>query len=94
MRRTPVYRRKRGPICARCATVTNINYRMCSLPATTQNICATPTSEGFYELLSRTVLGLQPYTETDARRVIEQIVTRRDHELTAVTDDAKAELLR
>ncbi|MEZ4684443.1 MAG: hypothetical protein R2932_60545, partial [Caldilineaceae bacterium] len=50
--------------------------------------------EGFYELLSRTVLGLQPYTETDARRVIEQIVTRRDHELTAVTDDAKAELLR
>ncbi|MCB0064107.1 MAG: hypothetical protein KDE19_18415, partial [Caldilineaceae bacterium] len=49
--------------------------------------------EGFYELLSRTVLGLKPYTETDARRVIAQIVERRGHELTTFGPQAETELL-
>ena len=34
-------------------------------------------SEGFYELLSRSVLGLKPYSEADARQVIAQIAARR-----------------
>lgn len=33
--------------------------------------------EGFYELMSRSVIGLKPYTEEDARRVIAQITERR-----------------
>ncbi|MFZ2488465.1 MAG: winged helix-turn-helix domain-containing protein [Anaerolineae bacterium] len=34
-------------------------------------------SEGFYELLSRSVLGLKPYRDADARQVIAQIAARR-----------------
>ncbi|MDW8316984.1 MAG: winged helix-turn-helix domain-containing protein [Anaerolineae bacterium] len=33
--------------------------------------------EGFYELFSRSVIGLKPFGEEDARRVIAQIVARR-----------------
>lgn len=33
--------------------------------------------EGFYELVSRSVIGLKPYGEEDARRVIAQIAARR-----------------
>lgn len=33
--------------------------------------------EGFYELFSRSVIGLKPYGEEDARRVIAQIAARR-----------------
>jgi DNA-binding winged helix-turn-helix (wHTH) protein len=50
--------------------------------------------EGFYELISRAVMGLQPYNETDARRVIAQITARRDHELDTFDDEAETQLLR
>ncbi len=50
--------------------------------------------EGFYELISRSVLGLQPYSEIDARRVIAQIVERRAHELSGFNGDGEDELLR
>ncbi len=50
--------------------------------------------EGFYELFSRSVLGLCPYTETDARRVIAQISARREHELTKLQEQTIVELLR
>jgi len=49
--------------------------------------------EGFYELVSRSVMGLQPYNEADARRVIEQIVARREHELPGFDEAAKAQVL-
>ena len=39
--------------------------------------------EGFYELMSRSVIGLKPYMEDDARRVIAQIVARRNRAVTA-----------
>ena len=39
--------------------------------------------EGFYELVSRSILGLKPYTEPDARRVIAQLAARRRRTLTA-----------
>ena len=49
--------------------------------------------EGFYELVSRTVLGLTPYREEDARRVIEQIATRRQHELGALSTEAVDQMM-
>lgn len=51
--------------------------------------------EGFYELISRSVLGLQPYSEADALRVIAQITARRHHELESfdgATQDALLQL--
>jgi len=39
--------------------------------------------EGFYELISRSILGLKPYTETDTERVLEQLVIRRRYPLSA-----------
>lgn len=50
--------------------------------------------EGFYELISRSVLGLHPYSEADSRRIIEQVVTRRSHELNRLMDKATLDLLR
>jgi len=38
--------------------------------------------EGFYELFSRSVLGLKPYSAADAGRVIEQLEARWNHPLT------------
>lgn len=38
--------------------------------------------EGFYELFSRTVLGLRPYSAEDAGRVIAQLEARKAHVLT------------
>lgn len=46
--------------------------------------------EGFYELMSRSVIGLRPYCDEDARRVIAQIVARRSR---AVTADQEAAML-
>jgi len=40
-------------------------------------------NEGFYELLSRSVIGLKPYTEPDARRVIALLAARRRRVVTA-----------
>ena len=37
--------------------------------------------EGFYELFSRSVLGLTPYSQEDARRIIQQVAARRKHKL-------------
>lgn len=48
-------------------------------------------NEGFYELLSRSVIGLKPYTEADARRVIAQLATRRRR---AITEAQTGEMLR
>lgn len=44
---------------------------------------STEDCEGFYELISRSLLGLQPYTATDARQVLEQLMARRGHELSS-----------
>lgn len=49
--------------------------------------------EGFYELLSRSLLGLQPYTVTDMHQIIEQITTRRGHEVSLVSATAIPQLL-
>ena len=46
--------------------------------------------EGFYELMSRSVVGLKPYTKPDARRVIAQIAARRRR---AVTPSQEAAML-
>lgn len=50
--------------------------------------------EGFYELLSRAIIGLKPYTGSDAQRVIAQIATRREQELPSFTAPVTNELLR
>ncbi len=47
-------------------------------------------NEGFYELVSRSVIGLKPYGEEDARRVIAQITARRRR---AVTPGQEATML-
>lgn len=44
--------------------------------------------EGFYELMSRSVIGLKPYMEPDARRVIAQIAARRSRAVTASQETA------
>ena len=46
--------------------------------------------EGFYELFSRSILGLKPYTAEDARRVIAQLAARRRR---PVTPQEEADLL-
>lgn len=45
-------------------------------------------SEGFYELISRSVLGLGPYSRSDARRVIVQLAARRSHAVSADEEEA------
>ena len=47
-------------------------------------------NEGFYELMSRSVIGLKSYSEADARRVIAQIAVRRRR---VVTEGQEAEML-
>jgi len=49
-------------------------------------------NEGFYELVSRSILGLKPYTEADARRVIAQLVARRRHVITENQENALLQL--
>ncbi|MBX3015290.1 MAG: winged helix-turn-helix transcriptional regulator [Caldilineaceae bacterium] len=48
--------------------------------------------EGFYELFSRSMLGLGPYGAVDTRQVIEQIQTRRGHELPPLSAAATEQL--
>lgn len=48
-------------------------------------------NEGFYELLSRSILGLKPYVPEDARRVIAQLAARRQF---PTTEAQEADLLR
>lgn len=48
-------------------------------------------NEGFYELASRSVLGLKPYGEADARRVVAQLAARRSR---PVAEYEQADLLR
>lgn len=50
--------------------------------------------EGFYELLSRNILGLRPYTDADANGLIEQIMARRAHEMPHLPADTATQLLR
>ena len=50
--------------------------------------------EGFYELFSRAILGLKPYSADDALRTLTQVATRRRHELPAQTESVFAELVR
>ena len=54
----------------------------------------TQETEGFYELFSRSILGLQPYSEVDARRVLEQLQARRSHELYNLPEPATEHILR
>jgi hypothetical protein len=51
-------------------------------------------AEGFYELVSRSILGLQPYGEEDARRIARQILTRRSHELPGAAPAVMPELVQ
>jgi len=51
-------------------------------------------SEGFYELFSRSVYGLKPYQKEDARRILQQLQVRRQHELGSLSQEAQEELLR
>lgn len=46
--------------------------------------------EGFYELMSRSVIGLKPYPEDDARRVIAQLAARRRR---VISENQEAEML-
>lgn len=50
--------------------------------------------EGFYELFSRSLIGLQPYTATDIYQVIEQILARRGHEASTFAETAMTQLVR
>ncbi len=50
-------------------------------------------AEGFYELFSRSLLGLRPYSPEDGQRVIMQILARRSHELPGVSHAVIPELL-
>lgn len=43
--------------------------------------------EGFYELFSRSILGLKPYTPVDARRVLAQLAVRRRFSLTVQQEE-------
>lgn len=47
--------------------------------------------EGFYELFSRAVLGLRPYSAEDAGRVVAQLEARKAH---ALTLEARMEIVR
>lgn len=47
-------------------------------------------NEGFYELFSRSIVGLKPYSEADTRRVIAQLAARRGH---PVTESQEADML-
>lgn len=44
-------------------------------------------NEGFYELISRSIIGLKPYGEADARRVIAQLAARRHRTPTAAQEE-------
>lgn len=55
-----------------------------------ERLRAPADSEGFYELISRSVLGLKPYTRPDAQRVIAQLAARRNH---PVSEDQEADML-
>ncbi|MBP7961645.1 MAG: winged helix-turn-helix domain-containing protein [Caldilineaceae bacterium] len=50
--------------------------------------------EGFYELISRSILGLKPYTDEDARRILIQLQARRGHRLLNLSEEIVTELLR
>jgi len=51
--------------------------------------------KGFYELISRTVFGLKPYSDKDARRIIQQISVRRAHELVEqISEETTVALLK
>ena len=54
---------------------------------------AADDAEGFYELFSRSLLGLRPYSPEDGQRVIMQILARRSHELPGVSHAVIPELL-
>lgn len=56
-----------------------------------ERLRAPADSEGFYELISRSVLGLKPYARPDAQRVIAQLAARRSYAV--ATDQEEAMLL-
>jgi hypothetical protein len=45
-------------------------------------------SEGVYELISRSILGLRPYSRPDAQRVIAQLAARRSHAVSTDQEEA------
>lgn len=50
--------------------------------------------EGFYELISRSILGLKPYTDEDARHILIQLQARRGQQILDLSEEIVAELLR
>lgn len=60
-------------------------YRICYLLVLRDHpgrLRAPGDNEGFYELVSRSVLGLRPYSEVDAQQVVIQLAARRRYPLT------------
>jgi DNA-binding winged helix-turn-helix (wHTH) protein len=60
-------------------------YQLCYTLLTRRplDLLRDPTEcEAFYELFTRNVLGLKPYREIDAQRIISQLEARKQHELT------------
>lgn len=49
--------------------------------------------EGFYELFSRSLLGVHPYSATDTRQIIEQIMARRGQPLDRLSETIIQQLL-
>lgn len=49
--------------------------------------------EGFYELISRSILGLKPYRQEDARRILAQLIARRALDPTTLSKDTKHQIL-
>jgi len=69
-------------------------YWLCYIPIMREHPARVrPPSEceGFYELFSRIILGLTPYTRADAERVLQQLEARKDQQLPQA---ARAQLLR
>lgn len=50
-----------------------------------------PDNESFYELLSRNMLGLGPYTKEDSLQIIQQLEARRNYPLTPAQRDRVVE---
>jgi len=49
--------------------------------------------EGFYELFSRSLLGVHPYSAADTRQIIEQIMARRGQQLDRLSETIIQQLL-
>ncbi|MFL5803517.1 MAG: hypothetical protein ACJ8CR_17460, partial [Roseiflexaceae bacterium] len=89
------YRRLPAPALANLRALRDANkYQLCfalMLREHPARLRDPDQCEGFYELLSRSIFGLDPYTGDDVRRVIEQIAARRGKLL---AEAARAQILQ